>query len=124
MRIGNRTGEFIRFGIVGCIAVCVQYLAYFLLLNICSHNVSYTFGYIISFVVNYILTTSFTFKTKKSKKNGLGFALSHMINYCMQVGFLNMFIFIGCSKQIAPIPVFVICVPTNFIFVRYFMKRF
>ena len=118
-----RINEFIRFGIVGCIAVVVQYAVYYLCLKFVSHNVSYTIGYIFSFIVNYILTTSFTFR-KKTGRNGVGFTLSHLVNYCMQVGLLNLFIYFGCSKQIAPIPVFVICIPTNFLMVRFFMKKY
>jgi len=116
--------ELIRFCVVGGISVCVLYVVYYLFISILNHSIAYSIAYILSFVVNYILTTSFTFKTKKTKKNGLGFALSHIVNYCMQVGLLNLFIFLGCSKQIAPIPVFAICVPTNFVMVRFFMKRF
>ena len=119
-----RINEFIRFGIVGCIAVVVQYAVYYLCLKFVSHNVSYTIGYIFSFIVNYILTTSFTFRIKKTGRNGVGFTLSHLVNYCMQVGLLNLFIYFGCSKQIEPIPVFVICIPTNFLMVRFFMKKY
>ena len=119
-----RINEFIRFGIVGCIAVVVQYAVYYLCLKFISHNVSYTIGYIFSFIVNYILTTSFTFRIKKTRRNGVGFTLSPLVNYCMQVGLLNLFIYFGCSKQIAPIPVFAICIPTNFLMVRFFMKKY
>ena len=80
-----RINEFIRFGIVGCIAVVVQYAVYYLCLKFVSHNVSYTIGYIFSFIVNYILTTSFTFRIKKTGRNGVGFTFSHMVNYFMQV---------------------------------------
>ena len=119
-----RINDFFRFGIVVCIAVLVQYAVYYLCLKFVSHNVSYTIGYIFSFIVNYILTTSFTFRIKKTGRNGVGFTLSHLVNYCMQVGLLNLFIYFGCSKQIAPIPVFVICIPTNFLMVRFFMKKY
>ena len=119
-----RINEFIRLGIVGYIAVVVQYAVYYLCLKFVSHNVSYTIGYIFSFIVNYILTTSFTFRIKKTGRNGVGFTLSHLVNYCMHVGLLNLFIYFGCSKQIAPIPVFVICIPTNFLMVRFFMKKY
>ena len=119
-----KINELIRFGCVGCIAVILQYVVYYMLLILVSYNVSYTIGYIFSFVVNYMLTTSFTFRVKKSKKNAVGFILSHILNYCMQVGFLNFFIYLGCNKQIAPIPVFTICTPLNFVMVRFFMKKF
>ena len=115
--------ETIKFGIVGCVAVIVQYVTYYFLLLIFNHNIAFTIGYIVSFVVNYLLTTTFTFKTQKNLNNGIGFAICHIINYLLQVGLLNLFISIGVSKQLSPIPVFSICVPTNFLLVRLVMKK-
>ena len=115
--------EFIRFAIVGCTALVILYVVYYVLLNWIGHNIAYTIGYIVSFICNYILTVKFTFQTKASKKNGAGFAFSHLINYLMQVGCLNLFIYLGMSEQLAPVPVFAICVPTNFVLVRFFMKK-
>lgn len=115
--------EFLRFGIVGFVALIILYVVYCLLLLWLEHNLAYTMGYVISFISNYILTVKFTFRTKASKKNGAGFALSHLINYLLQIGCLNFFIWLGMDKQVAPIPVFAICVPTNFILIRFFMKK-
>ena len=115
--------EFLRFGIVGTLALILLYAVYYVLLFWLKHNIAYTIGYIISLVSNYVLTVKFTFHTKASKKNGAGFALSHFINYLLQISCLNLFIWLGMTKSIAPIPVFAICVPTNFILVRFFMKK-
>lgn len=116
-------GQLMRFGMVGCLAVAIQYGVYYLLLPVSSHNVAYTFGYVVSFAVNYLLTTSFTFKTQKSYGNGIGFAACHVINFFMQIALLNLFIGFGCSKEFAPVPVYAICVPTNFLLVRWVMKK-
>ena len=115
--------EFIRFGIVGSVALIILYVVYYVLLFWIEHTIAYTIGYIISFVSNYILTVKFTFHTKVSKRNGAGFALSHFVNYLLQIGCLNLFIWLGMTESIAPIPVFAICVPTNFVLVRFFMKK-
>jgi len=115
--------EIIKFGIVGCFAVAVQYIVYYFCLFFINHNISFIIGYVISFIVNYILTTNFTFRTQKTVNNGIGFTLCHLINFLMQIFLLNIFIYFGISKQIAPIPVFAICVPTNFMFVRFVMKK-
>lgn len=123
LRRNTKITEFIRFGIVGSIALLILYAVYYVLLFWLEHNIAYTIGYIISFVSNYILTVKFTFHTKVSKKNGAGFALSHFVNYLLQIGFLNLFIWLGLAESIAPIPVFAICVPTNFILVSFFMKK-
>ena len=118
-----KISEFTRFGIVGSVALIILYAVYYVLLFWIEHNIAYTIGYIISFVSNYILTVKFTFHTKVSKRNGAGFALSHFVNYLLQIGCLNLFLWLGMTESIAPIPVFAICVPTNFVLVRFFMKK-
>lgn len=115
--------EFIKFGIVGSIALIILYVIYYILIRWVGHNAAYSIGYVISFVCNYILTLKFTFRTNASKRNGIGFVFSHLINYLMQVVSLNIFIYFSVPKHLAPIPVFAICVPTNFILVRFFMKQ-
>lgn len=116
--------QFLRFGIVGVIATVVQYGVYCLLLPVLTHTIAYSIGYIVSFIINYLLTTAFTFNASRTVNNGIGFAICHVINYLMHIGLLNLFICIGFSKVMAPIPVLCICVPTNFMMVRLVMKRF
>lgn len=115
--------ELTRFGIVGFVALIILYAVYYLLLPFYGHNVSYSLGYAISLIVNYLLTVSFTFKVKSNSKKCLGFAFSHLVNYLMQIACLNLFIWIGMAEVYAPIPVFAICVPTNFLLVRWFIKK-
>ena len=115
--------EFFRFCVVGVIAVLIQYITYYLCLLFLNYNIAFAFGYFLSFIVNYLLSTAYTFKTTRSKKNGAGFAISHVINYCLQMLFLNCFILIGIPKALALIPVLAVCVPTNFYIVRFFLKK-
>lgn len=115
--------ELIRFGIVGSVALIILYAVYYLLLPFCRHNASYSLGYAISMIANYLLTVSFTFKVKSNSKKCFGFAFSHLVNYLMQIACLNLFIWIGMAEAYAPIPVFAICVPINFLLVRWFIKK-
>lgn len=119
----EKLGEVVRFGVVGVAAVLIQYGVYLLLVLFMNHNISMTLGYIISFIFNFIASTHYTFRVKANAKRGAGFALSHVINYFMQIAMLNVFIWLGISKQIAPMPMFGICVPVNFLLVRFFLKR-
>lgn len=114
--------EFIRFGIVGALATLIHYGIYLMLLSLMNENIAYSIGYAISFIANFFASNYFTFKTKPDMKKGLGFGLSHIINYCLHIVFLNIFIFIGIKDAYAPIPVFAIVVPINFFIVRYFLK--
>lgn len=115
--------EICRFVIVGIFAVIIQYIVYFLLLKEFYHNIAFLIGYLVSFIFNYLMTAKFTFSTRISYRNGFGFILCHIVNFLMQVLFLNIFIWFGLSKQLAPIPMFAICVPTNFVLVRHVMKK-
>ena len=119
----KKFGEILRFGIVGAIAALVQYGVYLAMLIITSPGVANTIGYIISFIFNFIASTHYTFKVKANAKRGLGFALSHVVNYLLQTLTLLLFIYIGVPKAYAPIPMFCICVPVNFILVRYFLTK-
>lgn len=116
-------GEAVRFVMVGITATAVHYGVYFMLYDNMNENVAYTIGYVVSFILNYVLSARFTFKKRTSIKNGAGFAVAHAFNYLLQVGLLNMFLFIGVGKLLAPIPVYCIAVPTNFAIVRFVFNK-
>lgn len=114
---------FMRFGIVGVIATALHYGVYLLLKEWAGMNLAYALGYFISFIANYILSACFTFKKKKSVRNGLGFCMAHLFNYLLQTGLLNFFVWLGISETWAPVPVYCIAVPVNFIIVRFVFNK-
>lgn len=116
--------EVLRFGIVGAVATAIHYVVYRLLELSIDVNVAYTTGYIVSFIFNYILSARFTFRKKTSVRNGLGFGGAHIVNYLLQVTLLNIFLCLGIDRSLAPLPVYCIAIPVNFIMVRFvFIKR-
>lgn len=116
------TGEFVRFAIVGVVATGIHYGVYYLLEQVINVNVAYTIGYIVSWFVNLYLTSRFTFKSQLSFKKGVGFAFSHLVNYLLHMLFLNIFLAIGLSAEVAPLFVFAIVIPINFLLVRFVFK--
>lgn len=130
----QQLGEMVRFGIVGVTATLLQYFIYWLLLRLAIHwdveagthtlsTVAMTIGYVVSFIYNFIASTRFTFRVKANARRGAGFLFSHVVNYSLQMLTLNLFLLLGISKQWAPIPMFCVCVPINFLLVRFFLKR-
>ena len=114
--------SFLRFAIVGLLATALHYGLYFLLQKVINVNIAYTAGYIISWLCNFYLTAHFTFREKTSVKRGAGFAASHGINYLLHMALLNAFLALGVTNEWAPVPVFCIVIPVNFILVRFVFK--
>lgn len=130
----QKFGEVVRFGIVGGIATLLQYAIYLAMMPLLSYldptigdhpqaTVANTVAYLISFIFNFIASTKFTFRVKANAKRGMGFTLSHIVNYTLQTIFLNLFVGMGLLKQIAMIPTLCICIPINFLLVRFFLKK-
>lgn len=115
--------EFIRFVLVGILATALHYGVYFLLQWVINVNIAYTLGYAFSFIVNFYLTAYFTFGKKPSWGKAFGFGGAHLVNYLLHIGLLNFFLWVGLSKPFAPIPVFAIAIPVNFVLVRFVFKR-
>ena len=118
----NSLREAIRFCIVGVLATIVHYGIYLLLKGVINVSVAYTIGYVISFIGNFVLTNVYTFKTQATAKKGIGFVICHVINYLLHIGLLNVFIWMGVPSSLAPIPVYCIVVPINFLLVRKVVK--
>jgi len=117
-------GEVFRFGIVGVLATAIHYGVYWLLQRWINVNVAFTIGYVVSFVANYLLSAHFTFRQQTSARNGAGFIAAHVCNYCLQLLLLNFFLWLGLSRAVAPIGVYTIAVPINFLMVRFVFKHF
>ncbi len=116
----GRLSEIIRFGMVGGFATLLQYGMYVVFANAVglSAVLSTIISYAISFVFNFVLSNFFTFHTRPNARKGLGFLASHAINMGLQVGLVAIFnIFL--DKTLALLPAMAICVPVNYLLVRF-----
>lgn len=123
MKTKQLVKEFIRFGVVGVLATALHYGIYYLLQSCINVNIAYTTGYVISFVVNFYLTSYFTFGTAPSWKKLVGMGGAHLVNYLLHMVLLNLFLYVGVSNAWAPLPVFAIAIPVNFVLVRFVFKH-
>ncbi|MBE6246433.1 MAG: GtrA family protein [Bacteroidales bacterium] len=123
MKLNPVIWEFVRFGLVGGFCTALHYGIYFLLQFAIEVNVAYTVGYLLSFIANFYLTSYFTFGTAPSWRKLFGMAGAHGVNYLLHMVLLNLFIWIGVRQEFAPLPVFAIAIPVNFILVRFVFKH-
>ena len=119
-----RLTEIVLFGIVGSTAMVIHYAIYYLLLSVFPVSLAFSTGYFISFLYNFTMTSYFTFRVKPSMSRFLRFAASHGTNYLLQIFLLNFFIHVvNLNAKIAPVPVYAISIPVNYMLVRLAMKR-
>lgn len=116
-------GEVLRFALVGIAATLLQIGIYNLLVGFMNFALANTIAYLLSFIFNYFASTRFTFKVKSTTRRGLGFTFAHVVNYLLQTVVLALFIHIGWNERLAQLPMFAICVPVNFILVRFFLTK-
>ena len=117
-------GEIVRFSVVGVLVTAIHYVVYWLLQLVVNVNIAWTAGYIAGFVVNYYLSAYYIFREKTSVENGAGFGGAHLVNYFLQMVLLNFFIWLGFSATMAPIGVYAVSIPVNFLLVRFVFKHF
>ena len=130
-----KTLEFVRFCIVGGIAMGLHYAIYLALLWMMGMDwsasrgadwratLAYSIGYAVALIVNMLLTAWYTFKEKLSVERGGGFLLSHAINYVLEIGLLNLFLAMHFAEWLSPLLVLLISVPVNFLMVRFAFKK-
>ena len=116
-------GEMIRFAIVGTLVTAIHYGVYWLLQLVMNVNIAWTAGYIAGFIFNYYMSAYYIFHKKTSVKNGAGFGVAHIVNYLLQMALLNFFIRIGLSAEMAPVGVYAVSIPVNFLLVRFVFKK-
>lgn len=119
----ERLIEIERFIIVGTIAVIIQYASYLASLSWLglSAVVSTVVSYMISFTFNFIFSNIFTFHTQPNAIRTLSFTLSHIINLGLQTLLVAIFTKYF-NPKISMLMAMSICIPTNFILVRFSLK--
>jgi putative flippase GtrA len=108
-----------RFGVVGVTATALHYALYWLLLPVLPATVAYAAGYGLAFVANFYLTAYFTFHSRPSWRKLAGMGGAHGVNFVLHLVLLNAFLWMGLGERWAPLPVFAIAIPVNFILVRW-----
>lgn len=123
MHIPARVKEIIRFGISGTTATVALYGTYLLLLRSLDPSLSYSLAFAVGVCVNYLMTTSFTFRVKRSVRNGLGFIACNAINYAVSMTLLHIFLSAGIPDSIAPVPTILLATASNYLITRAAMRH-
>lgn len=114
---------FVRFIFVGSISTGINYAVYLtcIFFNF-QPNWAYLSAFGISIICNYFLSSYFTFQVKPQVQRAIKFLGAHLINLVNEMILLNICLYYGIDKFIAPLVVFMIAFPLNFFIVRYALK--
>ncbi len=119
----RKSAKFIRFCINGCMAVGIQYAVFWLLSRFIETNIAFSIGYFVSFCCNFIVTSYWTFHSRPSWKRLTGFGGSHIVNYFVQIGFLNLYLWLQIPKEWAAILAMATAVPINFMLLHFVYRK-
>lgn len=117
--------SFIRFALVGGCATAINYGTYLLLIwQFCDLNptIAYIASFCVSIVCNFILSSYFTFQVRPSWARAAKFLTAHLINLFNELVLLNVWLWLDVSKFYAPLLVFVVAFPINFLMVRFALR--
>lgn len=114
---------FLRFVLVGTAATGLHYAVYYALSCVLGPNAAYTVGYAVSFVANFYLTAYFTFRSAPTWRKFAGMGGAHLTNYLIHISLLNLFLWLGVPPRLAPLPVFAVAIPVNFLLVRFVFRH-
>ena len=116
-------GEVLRFCIVGVLAAAIHYVVYLVMKHWMAQVIAFAIGYFVSFVANFFLSAWFTFKKDATMRKGAGFFVAHAVNFLLQTSLLQLFVWCGIDDRLAPILVYCIAVPVNFLMVRFVFRH-
>jgi len=126
MKNGKKiASEACKFAISGGLGIAAHQGLYFLLIKCTDLDIAIAnaIGYAFSLVVCYFLNTYFTFKSKSSAKNGIGFLIVQGLVFLIHAGMVQLFVFLGGPEGIAPLAAYCVAGPANFLFLRILYKK-
>ena len=123
LKSDSKYGQFLRFCVNGVLAVAIQYAVYWVLIKWINVNIAYTLSYLVSFCCNFVITSYWTFHSSPSWKRLIGFGSSHVVNFFVQLGFLNLYLWLGIPKEWAALLAMGSAVPVNFAMLHFVYKK-
>ncbi len=116
---------FVRFAAVGAVATGVNYSVYTSLIlhfDELPPEVAYVAAFCVSVSCNFVLSSHFTFGVAPTWKRAVKFLTAHLINLVNELLLLRLWLWIGVPKLYAPLCVFAIAFPINYLMVRFAMR--
>lgn len=117
--------EFVKFCIIGCICTTIDAGIFYAIHSSTGYRIAMICGFCISIIFNYLLNTYWSFKAKPTISNIVGFLVAHCLNiFFVRISLMWLFVdLLQITDGIAYIPTLLISTVTNFLIIRFIMKR-
>ena len=117
-------GEFARFLLAGALNTLLSYLLYLFLLQFLDYLLAYSVVYSLGILFSYFLNVNFVFKKRASFVSFIKFPVVYLIQYCLGVGVLWLFVDrVGTAPAVAMIGVVVVTIPVTFLVSRFILTK-
>ena len=83
---------------------------------------AYFCAFCVSIVCNFLLSSYFTFRVRPSARRAVRFLTAHLINLVNELVLLEIWLWAGVPKLYAPLCVFLVAFPVNFLMVRFALR--
>lgn len=122
----------VRFVIIGALGTAVQYMLYTAFLALFDKlwgdrvgltTIAFGLGFGIEMVLNYLVTCFYTFGSRPSWKNCLGFFGARVPNYLIQNGLLWLLLWMGMSDKGAGIWAILVAGVVNYFILTFVYKK-
>lgn len=117
--------SFVRFAFVGAVATGVNYGVYVLLIRSFDDlwpAIAYVGAFCVSVSCNFFLSSYFTFRVKPTGKRAVKFLTAHLINLFNELVLLELWLWAGVPKLYAPLCVFAVAFPINYLMVKLALR--
>ena len=116
--------QIIRFLAGGGLNTLLAYAIYLLLLQWLGFGFAYSISYLTTLFTSFAINSWFVFRTRWSWKRFSAFPLIHIVNYCLGLLVLSIWIKnLHLDERLAPLVAIAVNLPVNFVLTRLLIHR-
>lgn len=114
--------EFIRYLAAGGINTITTYIVYLLILPLMHHQIAYGLTYVAGITTGYALNARLVFRQPLRWRKAVQFAIVFVIQYVLAAIFLEVFIALAMSRELAGLVSIAPTVPITFLISQWILK--
>ena len=116
-------GRIVRFLASGAFNTLLTYGLYLVALRFTSPGVAYTLVYALGIALAYALNRAFVFRAHTGWRSALAMPLIYLVQYVLSLAIVTLWVRLGLSATLAPLPAIVLCMPVTYLLSRVSFVR-